>query len=240
VSQGARLLWCSWVAGVNEPGIKLTTYFSERARSGDRSSPTPCSRCTSATSCTRAFYCEACRVSVGAISCGVTACFLPAVSIAVDSCERVGRALPEVLRVPTRGVISLERAQLVGGADLGRLRLSHEPNRAVKLTLFGGRSVRSGRQAGHVAAVDLLRRAGAADATVLLAVDGLIHCRRRTTELWSEPIGTYPLSRGTDATGGGCFGLARGNINGRLDNASAYQQSTPTTQQRPSHTAVLR
>jgi PII-like signaling protein len=43
---------------------------------------------------------------------------LPAVSIAIDTCERVGQALPEVLRRATHGLISLERARLLTGDGL--------------------------------------------------------------------------------------------------------------------------
>jgi PII-like signaling protein len=111
---------------------------------------------------------------------------LPAVSVAVDTRERVERALSDVLRVARHGLISLERAQLATGADIARLELPRDRARAIKLTVYGGRSVRSGAQAGYVAAVDLLRRRGAAGASVLLAVDGTLHGARQRARFFAR------------------------------------------------------
>jgi PII-like signaling protein len=108
---------------------------------------------------------------------------LPAVSVAIDTRAAVERALPDVLRVAEHGLISLERAQLAAGADIARLEL---PTGAVKLTLYGGRAARSAGQTGYVAAVDLLRRCGAAGATVLLGVDGTLHGTRRRARFFAR------------------------------------------------------
>lgn len=129
---------------MHEPGIKLTTYFSERDRSGGRL----------LADALFDLY-ERHEIHTSVLFRGVEGFGqhnqlqtdrlltrsenLPAVSIAIDSRERIERALPAVLDVATPGLISLERAQLVTGDDLGRLQLSHDPSRALKLTLYGGR-----------------------------------------------------------------------------------------------------
>lgn len=176
---------------MNEPGIKLTTYFSERDRSGDR------------------FLAEALfdvyerhQLHTGVLLRGVEGFGqrhqlqsdsllsasedLPAVSIAIDTRARVELALPDVLAVASHGLISLERAQLVTGEDIRTLALPDDPGRAIKLTLYGGRSVRSGGETGYVAAVDLLRRSSAAGASVLLAVDGTLHGRRQRARFFAR------------------------------------------------------
>jgi PII-like signaling protein len=56
----------------------------------------------------------------------------------------------------------------------------------VKLTVYGGRSIRSRGQAGYVRAVELLRQCGAAAASVLLAVDGTHHGQRRRARFFAR------------------------------------------------------
>ena len=169
---------------MNEPGIKLTTYFSERDRVG------------------RQFLADALfdvyerhQIHTSVLLRGVEGFGqhhhlqtdrlltlsenLPAVSIAIDTRERIERAVADVLNITNHGLISLERAQLVSGQDLDRLALPSDPGRAIKLTVYGGRSVRSNGQTGYLGAVDRLRAAGAAGASVLLAVDGTLHGTRQ-------------------------------------------------------------
>jgi PII-like signaling protein len=176
---------------VREAGIKLTIYFNERDRAGD------------------GFLADALfdvyerhQMHTSVLLRGVEGFGaqhhlhtdrlltlsenLPAVSIAVDTRARIERALPEVTRIATRGLISLERAELVSGRDLVELSISGDRQRAVKLTLYGGRSVRAEGRAGYVAAVDLLRRSGAAGASVLLAVDGTLHGRRNRARFFGR------------------------------------------------------
>jgi PII-like signaling protein len=203
---------------VSQAGIKLTTYFSERDRSGDR------------------FLADALfdvyerhRMRTSVLLRGVEGFGqhghlqsdrlltlsenLPAVSIAVDTREQVERALPDVLRVAGHGLISLERAQLAAGADeIARLELPSDTPHAIKLTLYGGRSIRSGGQAGYVKAIDLLRRHGAAGASVLLAVDGTLHGQRRRARFFARnaAVPLMLLAMGDRNTIGGVLGdLAR-------------------------------
>jgi PII-like signaling protein len=131
----------------------------------------------------------------------------------------VERALPDVLRVARHGLISLERAQLATGAGIAGLELPREPDGAIKLTVYGGRSVRSGGHAGYVAAVDLLRGRGAAGASVLLAVDGTLHGARRRARFFARNanVPLMLLSIGDRDT----IGSVLGELAGFFDDAVA-------------------
>lgn len=172
------------------PGIKLTTYFEERDRSGDR---------LLADALFDVYERHRMRTSVllrGALGFGrrhelhsdrllTLSESLPAVSIAIDTRDRIEQALGDVLEVTSHGMITLERAQLALGDDLLRLDIGAVKG-AVKLTIYGGRSVRSGGRAGYVAAVDRLRDAGATGASVLLAVDGTLHGERQRARFFAR------------------------------------------------------
>jgi PII-like signaling protein len=179
---------------VSEPGIKLTTYFPERERSGGR---------FLADALFDVYERHQLRTSVmlrgiagfdsdqrlqtdRLLSSSET---LPVVSIAVDATARIERALSDVLGVVNHGMVSLERARVATGAGLERLELAEDDARAVKLTVYGGRSIRSGGQAGYVAAVELLRSCGLAGASVLLAVDGTLHGERRRARFFARNAG---------------------------------------------------
>jgi PII-like signaling protein len=176
---------------VNEPGIKLTTYFSERDRVSGR------------------FLADALfdvyerhQMHTSVLLRGVEGFgqrhrlqtdrlltlseSLPAVSVAIDTRERVEQALPEVLRTATHGMISLERARLLSGESLAGSALDSAGAAGLKLTLYGGRSVRKDGQAGYVAAIDALRSCGAAGASVLLGVDGTLHGQRRRARFFAR------------------------------------------------------
>jgi PII-like signaling protein len=105
---------------------------------------------------------------------------LPAVSIAVDDAERIEALLPEILEVTHHGMVSLERCLLLG-EPTGALEAD-----TVKLTVYGGRGVRFKGQAGYVAAIDRLRAAGVAAASVLLAVDGTLHGERQRARFFAR------------------------------------------------------
>jgi PII-like signaling protein len=176
---------------VNEPGIKLTTYFSERARAGDRLFADVLfevyARHRLLTSVllrgVEGFGRHHPHQSDSLLTLSED---LPAVSIAIDTRERIDLALADVLAVPGHGLISLERAQLVAGDEIRTLAPAANPGRAVKLTLYGGRGIREGGETGYVEAVDLLRRSGAAGASVLLAVDGTFHGERRRARFFAR------------------------------------------------------
>ena len=176
---------------MTEPGIKLTTYFGEREREHGR---------FLADALFDAYERHQMRTSVllrGVEGFGERHRFhtgrlltlsesLPVVSIAVDTRDRIEGALEDVLALSGNGLTTLERAQLATGPDLDRLQLPGAHKGALKLTVYGGRRVRSGGDAGYVAAVELLRESGATGASVLLGVDGTLHGDRRRARFFAR------------------------------------------------------
>ncbi len=109
---------------------------------------------------------------------------LPVVSIAVDRRERIEAMLEAVLRVKQRGLITLERARLLGGG-IGAVALPEELGEATKLTIYVGRRERVGQAPAFAAVTDLLHRRGIAGASVLLGVDGTRGGRRLRARFFS-------------------------------------------------------
>jgi PII-like signaling protein len=112
---------------------------------------------------------------------------LPLVACAVDSPERIQRLLDEVDEIVADGLVTLERARLARAEEVAEAQFPSEPGRAAKLTIYCGRLERAavGRRPAYRAAVDVLRRDGAAGATVLLGVDGTFHGWRRRATFFS-------------------------------------------------------
>ncbi len=110
--------------------------------------------------------------------------------------------MPEVLELAGDGLLSLERARIVSGDGLGAPGLPADPAAPVKLTLYGGRGVRSGSQAGYVRAVACLSEAGVLGASVLLAVDGTLHGERRRARFFARNAGVplMLIALGTSAS----------------------------------------
>jgi PII-like signaling protein len=108
---------------------------------------------------------------------------LPLLAIAIDARERIESLLDEVDRVVSSGLVTLEHARLVGGDDLPQAELPPGPGRGAALTVYCGRAERSDGRPAYRAVVDLLRRQGAAGATVLLGVDGVYQGRRERAGL---------------------------------------------------------
>ena len=95
---------------------------------------------------------------------------LPIVSVAVDRRERIEAALADVRALEFDGLVTLERAQLPRA----------EPDGEAKLT------VHLGRRDGFRAVVSRLHAAGVAGATVLLGIDGTAHGVRRRAGFFSR------------------------------------------------------
>jgi PII-like signaling protein len=170
---------------LTEPAIKLTTYFSERRRSGDR---------FLADALFDVYERHGMRTSVllrGAAGFGphhhlqsdrllTLSETLPAVSVAVDARARIEAMLPDVVAAVGHGLVSLERARLL---DLDAPRL---PDTGVKLTVYGGRARRADGDPGYAAAIDSLRGHGVSAASALLAVDGTLHGERRRARFFAR------------------------------------------------------
>jgi PII-like signaling protein len=161
---------------VNEDSLKLTTYFGERDRSGDR---LLADRLLD-------LYGRH-RVQTSILLRGVEGFGLkhrvhtdrllslsedlPVVSVAVDTRARIEPLLNDVLQIKRRGLLTLERARLLWG-EIGAVTLAEELREATKLTVYVGRQERVGRTPAFQAICALLHGRGVAGATVLLGVDG--------------------------------------------------------------------
>ena len=99
---------------------------------------------------------------------------LPMVAVAIDTRQRIERALDEVTALTTHGLVTLERARLLTG-HVGQVRLPEGLAEATKLTVYVGRGERAAGRPAFLAVVDLLHRHGVDGATVLLGVDGTAH-----------------------------------------------------------------
>lgn len=179
---------------MRERGIKLSVYFGERQRAGGA---------LLADALLAAYGRHGIHTSVllrGADGFGAdhlhtdrllsSSESLPALSIAIDSSDRIEHALPEVIELTAAGgMVTIERATLVTGTELVRSSLPEDPRAPVKLTLYGGRSARSGGEAGYVAAVRRLTAEGVGGASVLLAVDGTLHGQRRRARFFARNAG---------------------------------------------------
>ncbi len=134
---------------------------------------------------------------------------LPLVSVAIDTAERIEALAEEVGTIGYEGLISLERARLIGDgargsgphaqtvAELasgepgelargGSLKLADSPQDTVKLTTYIGRHERANGKPAFVEVCQALRDHGVAGATVLLGVDGTMHGERRRARFFAR------------------------------------------------------
>lgn len=179
-------------------GLKLTTYFGERDRSADRF-------LADALLDVYARHGLATSILVrGAGGFGLRHHLrtdrlltlsedLPLVSVAVDTSARIDAALDDVIALKRNGLITLERARLVVGAnadadaDAGPPAPTAGPDRhdgATKLTVYLGRRERVQGVPAFVAVCALLHRRGIDGATVLLGVDGTAHGTRARAQFF--------------------------------------------------------
>jgi PII-like signaling protein len=109
---------------------------------------------------------------------------LPLVSVAVDARYKVERALPEVRSIVSAGLVTLERARMLGGS----IAAADAPaaGEETKLTVYCGRAERAGELPAYRAVVELLRDHGVAGATTLLGVDGMRHGIRQRGRFFSR------------------------------------------------------
>lgn len=111
---------------------------------------------------------------------------LPIVTVAVDDRERIQAVLPEVARLMSHGLVTLERARMVAGAAINPARLPEQLHDETKLTVYCGRQERVAGRPAYLTVVDLLHRHGVAGATVLLGVDGTAHGVRERAGFFSR------------------------------------------------------
>jgi PII-like signaling protein len=96
------------------------------------------------------------------------------VAEAIDSPPRIEALLADVLAIPRRGLVTLERARLLAASVVPPASAtgSGTADGAIKLTLYLGRKARIGEEPAFVAVTRALHDAGADGAIVLLGVDG--------------------------------------------------------------------
>lgn len=168
---------------MNEDCLKLTTYFGERDRAGRGS----------VADALLDLYAEAeIETSVllrGASGFGLRHHLrtdrlltlsedLPLVSVAVDARPRIEAVLDAVTELQPRGLLTLERARMVGDG-VGEIVLPEQLGEATKLTVYVGRREQIEGKPAFAALCDLLQRRGVAGATALLGVDGTVRGARR-------------------------------------------------------------
>jgi PII-like signaling protein len=164
--------------------LKLTTYFGERDRAGDR---------FLADALADLYAHHQLRTSLvlrGVAGFGVKhhlhtdrlltlSVDLPMVSVAVDARARIEAVVDEVVALSGDGLITLERARMADAAVVAAV------GEEVKLTVHLGRGDRADGRPAHIAVVDALHRHGVAGATVLLGVDGTARGERRRARFFA-------------------------------------------------------
>lgn len=106
----------------------------------------------------------------------------PAVAVtAVDTAETISALAEHAVEVVPRGLITVERAQLVTAATPAPTIPS-----TAKLTIYVGRHHRVAGAPAHRAVAALLHRLGFAAATVFVGVDGTFHGQRRRARFFSR------------------------------------------------------
>lgn len=164
---------------MNEDCLKLTTYFGERDRVGDRF------LADAFTNIYARHELQTSLVMRGISGFGVKHHLrtdrlltlsedLPIVSVAVDTRERIEKALADVDQLRFHGLVTLERARMLTGR-LEAVELPPELHGETKLTVYVGRQERANGKPAYQAVVDLLHARGVAGATVLFGVDGTAH-----------------------------------------------------------------
>jgi len=172
---------------VSDEYLKLTTYFAERLRSGDR---------FLADALLDLYEESAVATSVvlrGIASFGPHHVLRsdqtlsasedsPIVIAAVDRAEKIASLADRAVETTTRGLVTLERARLLGGPE------ATPPSDTVKLTVYIGRQDRVSGRPAHHAVCDALHRHGFAGAAVFLGVDGTKHGQRRRARFFSRNV----------------------------------------------------
>lgn len=109
----------------------------------------------------------------------------PVAVIAVDTKAKIEELLDQQTALTKRGLITLERAQLLRdeGDEVALEELQHE---AAKLTVYVGRKEQVYGVPAYHAVVDLLYRRGLAGACVFLGVDGTAHGKRERARFFGR------------------------------------------------------
>lgn len=177
---------------MGERGLKLTTYFDERDRTGDR---------LLADALTDVYARH--RVHSSALLRGIEGFGakhrlqtqrllslsedLPVIATAVDCATRLEAVLGEVTELRANGLVTVAPTRLLGAGEgeASNLGLAATASESARLTVYVGRRQRVGGLPAHRAVVASMHRGGMAGATVLLGVDGTRDGERRRARLLS-------------------------------------------------------
>jgi len=122
----------------------------------------------------------------------------PIAVAAVDRSDKIAPLADRAVAMTTRGLLTLERARLLGGPDLST------PPDTVKLTVYIGRQDRVADRPAHQTVCDVLYRHGFAGASVFLGVDGTRSGTRRRARFFSRnvdvPVMIIAIGTGIQAT----------------------------------------
>jgi PII-like signaling protein len=172
---------------VSDHYLKLTTYFAERLRSGNR---------FLADALLDLYGESAVATSVvlrGIASFGPhhelrsdqslsTSEDSPIAIAAVDRADKIAPLADRAVAMTTRGLVTLERARLLVGSE------ASAPLDTVKLTVYVGRQERVSGRPAHHAVCDVLHRRGFAGASVFLGVDGTKDGQRRRARFFNRNV----------------------------------------------------
>jgi PII-like signaling protein len=172
---------------VSDEYLKLTAYFAERLRCGDR---------FVADALLDLFGQSAVATSVvlrGIASFGPHHVLRsdqslsasedsPIAIAAVDRADKVAPLADRAVAMTTRGLITLERARLHNGSD------ASAPPDTIKLTVYVGRQDRVSGRPAHRAVCEVLHRHGFAGASVFLGVDGTKDGQRRRARFFGRNV----------------------------------------------------
>ena len=106
----------------------------------------------------------------------------PIAIAAVDRADKIASLADRAVAMTTRGLVTLERARLLGGSE------ASAPPDTVKLTVYVGRQDRVSGLPAHHAVCEVLHRHGFAGASVFLGVDGTKDGQRRRARFFSRNV----------------------------------------------------
>lgn len=109
----------------------------------------------------------------------------PVAIIAADATTKIEALLEPVMAVKQRGLVTLERARLLRD-DIGPMQLADHLHEAVKLTIYVGRRERVYGMPAYTAICDLMYRRRLAGASVFLGVDGTAHGHRQRAQFFGR------------------------------------------------------
>jgi PII-like signaling protein len=177
---------------VDEDCLKLSAYFDERRRSGDRFLADVMldlydERRVASSIVLRGIGGFGSRHHLRTDQSLVLSEDPPVAVVAVDCRTKIEALLGPVLAVKQRGLVTLERARLLRD-DIGPIALPDELHEAVKLTVYVGRRERVYGVPAYIAVCDLMYRRRLAGASVFLGVDGISHGHRQRAEFFGRNV----------------------------------------------------